>query len=1347
MAANVIHVANARELVRDVEALFPKLDPQTDWDARMAALKRLEGLFRGGTCSPCIAQSSVKLGDLEFDAEQVSEIVVIKVSLYELAVRFNACNLVSAIAECLSGEFEPCADIVLQELMKLLGSSAAIMADSADSTIRTVVMRCRPARTLSKVFETARASKSTVVRSRCAEYVLLALEVWGPQGELVMLVDAIESSIRSGVQDSTREVRATARRSFREFSHLWPERAARLHSSFDVTVQKVLAQEDKSAALAAGPAGRGERIGPQRVISTSETGTAAGPAAADSDDYDVEYARDGVSSGGGSPGSELNLSPKIVRVLDFDSASRSAGAAAAAGVGAGSAAGVARVSVDDVPMKENVQGRWGGAAAAGGGDCGVGPRRQRHSIAASTNLEGLVPSQLLGTAANRVGRGALGEREAEGKGGVGVRTGNVSGGGIAGGGIGGVGVGVAGGERRVVHARRPARRSVSSSYGAGGMGATGGAGAIGGTRLTGAIGARGGAVGAAGVGGGRDRTQRNKPQQHQDVGEEMRLKVEEGLRKGCDWSRRVAALEAVRGCVMGGGDEAAWGGAEGDGVSRKGVQAVVKHLDRVVELLVAGMEFAHTKVAASALALLEDLVLHCPPILTPPHLDKWLPPLFSRMADTGKDRMRAHAEGILLRRLKNTLTSLELLVTGMEFAHTKVASAALALLEDLVLHCPPILTPPHLDKWLPPLFSRVADTGKDRMRAQAEGILDCALNSWFRRGDGCGGVNGGLGEVGRSGEGLRWGEGEAVQVLLPVLERALEGQRGPRVRVCVVEFAEKVLRGRAGREEEREEGGEEENGGEEEHKGRQRGGNTAVRVRRSTVEGAPLVSGKKFEETKVIHWCQVSDVLYVMLERALEGQRGPRVRVCVVEFAEQVLRGRAGREEEREEGGEGEDGGEEEGEGGRQRCGSALARVRKSTAEAKSIRQWGVRLLPLLKDPKTRLPAARCLGEVVAQMGPVFLAAHIDSLPDSELTDFLALLDRAAQPDVAVAVAEFVQGSQIHGHGHSMSAAGPRHERAPGAARASATSADSGMHIAGLTERDSGQVVWEGGDDGGGVGEREALREDEGWEEGEDRRGGEGAGEESEQEEGGDEGGDKERRAEGEMYGQGPIAPGENTVQDGMDPFFAAPQKIHGEEPIATGENGVRGGMEHSSESSFLSFSVEEGRLGEDREERGTGSPAHNPSFLPSYAPLATDDFAKRDERLLDQGPWGGRAESGEGGAFAGGEEWVGWEEEREEVDDAWVAAEIADAMMWATGREEMLDVCGEECRLRLGDQDRFKNEKANGGERREEQSEMDVVEYYSSLVGVPRVLDAAIGAPEGNLERISYVVSMAAAD
>ncbi|CAI5502430.1 unnamed protein product, partial [Closterium sp. Naga37s-1] len=150
----------------------------------------------------------------------------------------QACNLVSAIAECLSGEFEACADIVLQELMKLLGSSAAIMADSADSTIRIVVIRCRPARTLSKVLETARASKSTVLRSRCAEYVLLALEVWGPQGELVALVDAIESSIRSGVQDGTREVRATARRSFREFSHLWPERAARLHSSFDVTVQK-----------------------------------------------------------------------------------------------------------------------------------------------------------------------------------------------------------------------------------------------------------------------------------------------------------------------------------------------------------------------------------------------------------------------------------------------------------------------------------------------------------------------------------------------------------------------------------------------------------------------------------------------------------------------------------------------------------------------------------------------------------------------------------------------------------------------------------------------------------------------------------------------------------------------------------------------------------------------------------------------------------------------------------------------------------------------------------------------------------------------------------------------------
>ncbi|CAI7911467.1 unnamed protein product, partial [Closterium sp. NIES-54] len=107
MAASVIHVANARELVREVEALFPKLDPQMDWDARMAALKRLEGLFRG----------AARIGVTGISAllrQLVMPHLAVQLQDGRSKIIKQACNLVSAIAECLSGEFEACADIVLQ---------------------------------------------------------------------------------------------------------------------------------------------------------------------------------------------------------------------------------------------------------------------------------------------------------------------------------------------------------------------------------------------------------------------------------------------------------------------------------------------------------------------------------------------------------------------------------------------------------------------------------------------------------------------------------------------------------------------------------------------------------------------------------------------------------------------------------------------------------------------------------------------------------------------------------------------------------------------------------------------------------------------------------------------------------------------------------------------------------------------------------------------------------------------------------------------------------------------------------------------------------------------------------
>ncbi|CAI5510438.1 unnamed protein product [Closterium sp. Naga37s-1] len=213
----------------------------------------------------------------------------------------QACNLVSAIAECLSGEFEACADIVLQELMKLLGSSAAIMADSADSTIRTSTQKSprggplQATRTLSKVFETAPGVKKhspeeQVGSIRVREYVLLALEVWGPQGELVcgvcstgagrcgaqqgelvMLVDAIESSIRSGVQDGTREVRERvgggcekrcASHSQAQLPGVFPLMAGESHPAallVYVTVQKVRRWGRKKVGRRLG--GEGRRVG------------------------------------------------------------------------------------------------------------------------------------------------------------------------------------------------------------------------------------------------------------------------------------------------------------------------------------------------------------------------------------------------------------------------------------------------------------------------------------------------------------------------------------------------------------------------------------------------------------------------------------------------------------------------------------------------------------------------------------------------------------------------------------------------------------------------------------------------------------------------------------------------------------------------------------------------------------------------------------------------------------------------------------------------------------------------------------------------------------------------------
>eukprot|EP00897_Mesotaenium_endlicherianum_P000018 jgi/Mesen1/10016/ME000723S09373 len=205
----VIEVYSEKDLIREIEKAGSMLATDKDWSARLAALQRLQGIVAGGAkrypAFPTLLRQLVAPFKVQLSDRRSS--------------------------------------IVKQVLCKLVVITVQVIAESADTCIRTLLMNCRVARSVPHLLDLAVHDKSPLLRTRCAEYGVLALKVWGSFPDVQRHVALFESFVKSGVCDAESEVRMTARHGFRVFFQLWPERAHRLLQSLDASTQKYIREE------------------------------------------------------------------------------------------------------------------------------------------------------------------------------------------------------------------------------------------------------------------------------------------------------------------------------------------------------------------------------------------------------------------------------------------------------------------------------------------------------------------------------------------------------------------------------------------------------------------------------------------------------------------------------------------------------------------------------------------------------------------------------------------------------------------------------------------------------------------------------------------------------------------------------------------------------------------------------------------------------------------------------------------------------------------------------------------------------------------------------------------------
>ncbi|KAJ3672097.1 hypothetical protein LUZ60_006818 [Juncus effusus] len=230
-----IKLNSEKELAKEIEKIALNLSPDKDWSIRISAMQRLESLILGG----CVGFKSFNSHVKHLITPFINQLLDRRSTVVK-----QVCHLLSLLSKEMCRDFEPCAELLIPVLFKLVVITIQVIADSADSCIKTLLCNCKVSRVIPRIIDCAKNDRNSVLRARCCEYAVLMLQNWAESSEILKSADFYENLIKSCIEDARSEVRATARQCFRLFAKIWPDRSIRLFESFDPARQKVINDEE-----------------------------------------------------------------------------------------------------------------------------------------------------------------------------------------------------------------------------------------------------------------------------------------------------------------------------------------------------------------------------------------------------------------------------------------------------------------------------------------------------------------------------------------------------------------------------------------------------------------------------------------------------------------------------------------------------------------------------------------------------------------------------------------------------------------------------------------------------------------------------------------------------------------------------------------------------------------------------------------------------------------------------------------------------------------------------------------------------------------------------------------------
>ncbi|GFR45537.1 hypothetical protein Agub_g6930 [Astrephomene gubernaculifera] len=270
-----IPITSERDLRAELEAATATLAkaPDTEWQDRMEAMQRVEGLVLGGALEYECFYEAMK-GLAQVLTQQFKE--------RRSTIARQACHLIGVLARALGPRFEPHALTLMPTLFGVLVITVAVMAESADMGMKGILRHCQAPRVLQVISDGLCKEKNPKTRQFCAGYLVLILEEWDV-GVWGRSLDPVEVAIRAGAQDSNADTRQSSRTAMALYNSALPDRAQAFLKRLDSGLQDKLASGLGVAKPAKPAAGASRQSLSAAIAANKRRAAAAANAAGESD--------------------------------------------------------------------------------------------------------------------------------------------------------------------------------------------------------------------------------------------------------------------------------------------------------------------------------------------------------------------------------------------------------------------------------------------------------------------------------------------------------------------------------------------------------------------------------------------------------------------------------------------------------------------------------------------------------------------------------------------------------------------------------------------------------------------------------------------------------------------------------------------------------------------------------------------------------------------------------------------------------------------------------------------------------------------------------------------------------